>query len=232
MLTISVRHWRFPALLLMSSIAVAAQPATTSDFPDPAQAYFGLARVVAPPGHQVRFVQLLEYQCAEAASCSESDNFLSNGDRLVTGGVEGKRVYAWFRERGRYLRGWLPAANVKELSFARHPASKLWAGTWTVGEARRIVITADSATSELIVAADAKWYGGVNGEVIRTGDLQEKAIPDGNRLIIRTGEDPEDCILELELVDEFLAAQDNMHCGGMNVSFSDVYTRALNVMGR
>jgi hypothetical protein len=30
---------------------------------------------------------------------------------------------------------------------------------------------------------------------------------------------------ELELVGEFLAAQDNMSCGGMNVSFSDVYTR-------
>jgi hypothetical protein len=46
-------------------------------------------------------------------------------------------------------------------------------------------------------------------------------MPNGNRLVVRN----ENCVLELELVDEFLGAEDNMQCGGMNVSFSDVYTR-------
>jgi hypothetical protein len=139
--------------------------------------------------------------------------------------VEGKRVYAWFRGRGNYLRGWLPAANVRDLPFATHPAPKMWVGTWTVGEVRKIIIKADSATSELIIDANAEWHGGLNGEVTHTGDVQGKGVPDGNRLVIRNGRSVEDCVLELELVGEFLAAQDNMHCGGMNVGFSDVYTR-------
>jgi hypothetical protein len=220
-----VRELCRAALLLTASVGVAAEPVTTSDFPNPSQVYFGLARVVARPGKPARFAQLLESQCAEESTCSESDLSLTDGDRLVTGGAEGNRVYAWFRGRGKYLRGWLPAANVKELPFATHPASKMWDGTWTVGEVSKIIIKADSSTSELIIAAYAEWHGGVNGEVIHTGDAQGKAVPDGNRLVIRTGKHPEDCVLELELVDEFLAAQDNMNCGGMNVSFSDVYTR-------
>jgi hypothetical protein len=220
-----VRELCRAALLLTASVGVAAEPVTTSDSPNPSQAYFGLARVVAQPGKPVQFAQLLEYQCAEQSACSGSDLSLTDGDRLVTGGVEGKRVYAWFRGRAKYLRGWLLAASVEELPFATHPAPKMWDGTWTVGEVRKIIIKADSSTSELIIAAYAEWHGGVNGEVIHTGDVQGKAVPDRNRLVIRTGERPEDCVLELELVGELLAAQDNMHCGGMNVSFSDVYTR-------
>jgi hypothetical protein len=99
---------------------------------------------------------------------------------------------------------------------------------------RKIIIKADPATSALTVVAHAGWHGGLNGEVIHTGHVQGKALPDRNRLI-RTGSQPEDCVLELELVAEFLAAQDNMHCGGMNVSFSDVYRRdagAKTVSGR
>ena len=213
------------ALLLTARDGIADEPVTTSDFPDPSQAYFGLAQVVARLGNPVHFAQLLEYQCEEESTCSGSDLFLTDGDRLVTGGVEGKRIYAWFRGRGKYLRGWLPAANVKELPFATHPASKMWDGTWTVGEVRKIIIKADSSTSELIIDAYAEWHGGVNGDVIHTGDVHGKAVPAGNRLVIRNGTSVWDCVLELELVDEFLAAQDNMNCGGMNVSFSDVYTR-------
>jgi hypothetical protein len=224
-LILYVRELICVALLLTASDGIADEPVNTSDFPDPSTAYFGLARAVARPDQPVRFAQLLEYQCEEEATCSGSDLFLTDGDRLVTGGVEGKRVYAWFRGRGKYLRGWLPAANVKELPFATHPASKMWDGTWTVGEVQKIIVKADSETSELMIDAYAEWHGGVNGEVTHTGGVHGKGIPDGNRLVIRNGRNAEDCVLELELVGEFLAAQDNMNCGGMNVSFSDVYIR-------
>jgi hypothetical protein len=230
------REWSFlcvrelicVALLLTASDGIADEPVTTSDFPDPSQAYFGLAQVVARQGKPVRFAQLLEYRCPEESTCSGSDLFLTDGDRLVTGGLEGKRVYVWFRGRGKYLRGWLPAANVKELPFATRPASKMWDATWTVGEARKIIIKADTATSELIIDAHAEWHGGVNGEVTHSGDVQGKGVPDGNRLVIRNSRSVEDCVLEIELMGEFLAVQDNMHCGGMNVSFSDVYARNVN----
>jgi hypothetical protein len=213
-------------LLLTASGAVAAGAESLN----PAEAHFGLARVVARRDSPVRFAQLLEYQCEPASSCADRDLLVANGDRLVTGATEGNRVYVWFRGGGRYLRGWLNTANVKDVPFNNHPAPKTWEGTWAVGDLRKIVIRADPATSELTVAAHAEWYGAQldNGErVMHTGDVQGKAVADGNRLIIRQ----EDCVLELELVDEFLGAIDNMHCGGMNVGFSDAYIRVAGVTG-
>ena len=68
--------------MLTSSVGLAADPVTTSDFPGPSQ-YFGLARVAAQPGESVRFEQLLEYHCAKT-SCADSDLFVANGDRLET----------------------------------------------------------------------------------------------------------------------------------------------------
>lgn len=209
------------ALLMAASVGVAAESATNSAFPDPSP-HFGLAEVVTRAGTPVRFVQLLEYHCK--TTCTDDDLSVMDGDRLVTDGMENRRVYAWFRGGGKYLRGWLPAANVKELRFARHPAYGKWQGTWMVGDARQIVIKAEPATNALAISASAEWHGGrlENGEqVIHTGDMQGKATPAGNRLVVRD----ENCVMELELVDEFLGAEDNMQCGGMNVSFSDVYTR-------
>jgi hypothetical protein len=85
-----VRELFRAALLLTAVPVVAFEPVTTSDFPKPSHGYFGLARIVAPPGKRVR---------------------------LVTGGMEGKRIYAWFRGGGEYLRGWLPASTVRDLPF-------------------------------------------------------------------------------------------------------------------
>ena len=212
------------ALLVAVSAGIAALSVTASKFPSPSAARFGLARVVALPKQVVRFAQLLESHCEGVSACSDRDLSVADGDLLVTGGAEGRRFYVWFRGRGKYLRGWLPAVNVKELPFDAHPASEKWEGTWTAEGMRKIVIGVDRATGELTVGAHAEWYGARldNGEqIIHTGDVQGKAAPDGNRVLIHQ----DDCVLELELVDAFLGAADNMRCGGMNVSFSDVYAR-------
>jgi hypothetical protein len=216
------------ALLLAASGAIATEPEITPKFPESPNPYFGLAEIVARPGKAVRFTELLESQCEESPVCSEKDEFVVAGDRLVTGGIEHKRVYAWFPGRRMRLRGWLPAVNVKAMSIDQHPALKKWEGAWTAGVVHKISIKADPAARQLAVEAHAEWYGGqlANGEqVIHTGDVEGKAAPDGNRLVIRTGSNSEDCILVLELLGEFMGAVDNMHCGGMNVGFSDAYTR-------
>jgi hypothetical protein len=190
---------------------------------------FGLARVVAQqPGQAVHFAQLLEYECQPGLKCSDEDLFVVDGDRLVTGGVEGQSIYVWYRGRGESMRGWLPAAHVKSLPLDPSPTLEKWEGTWTVGDVGKIVIAMDPTTHQLTITANAKWYGAQledGGQVVHYGDVHGEALPEGNRLIVRGGDDPGDCVLEVELVDEFLAAEDNMHCGGMNVSFTDVYTR-------
>lgn len=219
------------ALVMAGGVSLCAGPiavATSASAPS-FQLNVGLATVVARLGKPVHFVQLLE--CYPDSACSDKDAFVVNGDRVVTGEAEGQRVYVWFRGRGKSLRGWLPAAHVKNLPLDTNPALEKWKGTWTVGDVRKIVIKVGSTAHQLTITGHAKWYGArlENGyQVIHTGDVRGKALPDGNRVIIRDADDS-DCVLELELVDEFLAAEDNMHCGGMNVSFGDVYTRDTGI---
>lgn len=223
------RAWHI-AFWVVSSVSLGAESITSPSAVAPSHLAAGLARVVAQPGKAVHFVQLLEYECQPALECSDKDVFVVNGDRVVTGGSEGQRVYVWVRGRGMSMRGWLPAAHVKNLPLDTNPRLEKWEGTWRVSGVREIVIAVDPATRQLTITANAKWYGGQleNGDqVIHTGDVHGKALPDGNRLIIQ-GDHGSECVLELELVDEFLAAEDNMHCGGMNVSFGDVYTRDAN----
>ena len=40
-----------------------------------------------------------------------------------------------------------------------------------------------------------------------------------------TAGEPGDCRIRLRLLPPFLLAEDNMNCGGMNVSFTTVYRR-------
>jgi hypothetical protein len=215
-------------LLLAVSGAIAAEPDVTPKAPGSPTPNFGLAEVVARPGKAVHFTQLLESECEPAPGCSDQDYFVEAGDQLVTLGKEGNRVYAWFRGRGMRMRGRLPAANVKALSIDQHPTIERWAGEWSAGAERKISIKLDTATRQLAVAANAEWYGAMlaNGEqVVHTGYVVGKAAPDGNQLVIRSGSQSEDCVLTLEIVGEYMGALDNMHCGGMNVGFSDAYTR-------
>jgi hypothetical protein len=219
---------RVVALMVVGGVSLGGGSMATPSAAATSTIDVGLARVVARPGEPVHFVQLLDYECRPGSKCSDKDIFMVDGDRVVTGGVEGEQVYVWFRGRGKAMRGWLPAAHVKDLPLDTNPALEKWEGTWTVDDVHRIVIKRDPTTHQLTITANAKWYGVKleDGEqVIHTGGVRGNALPDGNRLIIRSGADSAACVLQLELVDEFLAAEDNMHCGGMNVSFTDVYTR-------
>ena len=114
------------------------------------------------------------------------------------------------------------------LPIDRRPALERWVGTWSAGVIRRISIDADASTRQLTVRAHAEWYGGemANGEhVVHTGDVAGKSAARGKPAghprwhrsrRLRSG---------AQLVGEFIGAVDNMDCGGMNVGFSDAYTR-------
>lgn len=225
-LSISTCNLWCAVLLLAASRAMTAEP-NTADFPA-SEAYFGLAQVSESPGAVVHFVRLLEYQCETDAPCSDKSLFVVGGDKLLTGGTDSEGVYAWYRVGRKYLRGWLPPGKIKNLPFDRNPALRSWEGTWTAGTAQRIVIKVETGSHQLTVGARAEWYGtrlADGQQVVHKGDVTGSATPEGNRLVIRSGDKPYQCVLVLELVGEILGAEDNMHCGGMNVGFSDAYVR-------
>jgi hypothetical protein len=70
---------------------------------------------------------------------------------------------------------------------------------------------------------------------VHIGNFDGKTKPRGNRLAFGDGydgsappdrNDPTDCRVLLRLVGPYLVAADNQGCGGANVSFDGVYTKA------
>lgn len=100
-----------------------------------------------------------------------------------------------------------------------------WLGQWSDGF-NTINITQQE--KKLRVDGEAVWYGAMleSGEqVVHVGELGFLGLPEGRRL--QHSEDDEyDCAAELIRVGAFMVARDNGRCGGLNVSFSGVYSRA------
>lgn len=49
--------------------------------------------------------------------------------------------------------------------------------------------------------------------------------PSAGKMNFGDGTDEHDCQVEMQLVGKYLVVADNLHCGGANVSFSDVYQK-------
>jgi len=179
---------------------------------------FGLARVVSDTLH---FVRDSDAECPGASSCIEKA-YLVKGDIIAT-----TRSYkqwtcvAW--PKGGYTE-WMNTADLAPIPVAMHPDLASWLGTWVDGKGRganSIRLVPGKKPGTLTVDGAACW--GINCS--SNGSISATALPDGNTVAFHEG-DATACHLSLVLLGNYLVATDDNQCGGMNVSFSDVYYRA------
>jgi hypothetical protein len=71
----------------------------------------------------------------------------------------------------------------------------------------------------IYVSGLATWHGA--GEMVNTGDLDGEATVQGNTAIYRKGE----CEATLTFGPATLTVEDNLKCGGLNVTFTGEYNR-------
>lgn len=91
-----------------------------------------------------------------------------------------------------------------------------WAGEWTAWDnSLDIAVAADQT---LTVSGIAIWG---DGPAPRTGEVNGSTTPSDNGALVKDGS----CQVKLTLVDQWLVADDNGECGGMNVTFTGVYRR-------
>jgi hypothetical protein len=121
--------------------------------------------------------------------------------------------------------GWLPQVRVQMLPLDRTPPLAAWVGQWRESGDNTIVLTADR-DGKLSVNGRAYWPGrGIPPE--HTGEISGVAQPEGNRVTFGLDQDPPLCVAWLELLGpDMLAVNDTWQCGGANVTFGGVYTRA------
>jgi hypothetical protein len=129
---------------------------------------------------------------------------------------------------GRETDGWLALADVKPVA-APTPD---WIGTWKRDTSADIeIIRKSAATADL--SGNATWGQGAGtnvGEISAIIDPRQNVqgfglASDGQTQTAYGKGDPQECAVILKQLGPYLFASDNSYCGGMNVTFSGIYTR-------
>ena len=189
----------------------------------------------APRAHFIADADSGVKGCPSAAPACRLKNFLVPGDEVIAGRPQDGFICVTFRApRAKETSGFLPQAALQETAA---PALKLsdWAGKWNRVEAS---IEIKAADGRLAVTGDATYGAGdprrVRSGGVNIGSIEGVAAPKGNVAALGEGYDgvkaPEagdnaDCLVRLRLFGRYLAVEDNMNCGGHNVTFTGVYLK-------
>lgn len=141
------------------------------------------------------------------------------GDALVVSRAFGEYVCAWFQPaRGYETVGWLRADQLEVSETDANPPASRWLGEWEL-HSNSLTIRRGTKAGELRVEGSAVWHG--LGDNVHMGEVNASAAPGGNTLTL----EDDICKLTLRLVGDFLVADDNGECGGVNVTFDGVYRK-------
>ena len=184
-------------------------------------------------------------QCpSDAAACQRKAFVVPEDEVLVLPSRDGfactsfiapgaKKVKGTFPE----THGYLPAGALTPVRM-EFPATAAWLGTWTRSAEAEITIL-PGMRGQLMVKGEATFGaldpGRIKRGAVNMGELEGHTAPRGNMLALGEGydgtkalyddTDRSDCKARLRLYGRYLVVEDNLGCGGMNVSFSGIYVR-------
>jgi hypothetical protein len=190
-------------------------------FPEDAQ-NFKIAKVTGTKNARVYFYGD-DDDCpnADEKKCQKK-SYLIPGDQVIVSRTFGKWACSWYQpRRGSETVGWLPVENLNITEPDPNPPLELWIGKWKFYD-QSLIIKEDGKTGFLIVEGEAYWHG--LGDNVHVGEVQARAKPKGNELIL----EEEVCQVTLKLVGDLIVAADNSDCGGANVRFNGVYRKSIS----
>jgi hypothetical protein len=179
---------------------------------------FRAARVRGVRGARAYFYGEDDGCPAQTAKCRQKA-YVVAGDALVVSRAFGDYVCAWFQPaRGYETVGWLRADQLDISEPDASPTPARWLGEWTL-HSNSLSISRGAKSGELRVEGSAVWHG--LGDNVHVGEVNASAAPSGDALTL----EDDICKLTLRLVGDFLVADDNGECGGVNVTFDGVYRK-------
>jgi hypothetical protein len=164
-----------------------------------------------------------------AADCQEKA-YLVPGDLVTAGVTKGDFTCIDYETAKGSRGGWLPASAIEPAPAVTDPAN--WTGKWKRIEAD---ISIENAGGGLKAEGSAT-FGSLDPDRVKRGAVNSGEF--AGPLRVKGGEatftdkdaDPKDpdssCHLRMVRAAEVLFVQDNLQCGGLNVSFSGLYRRA------
>lgn len=160
--------------------------------------------------------------CPGGRDC-RSTSYLVPGDEVVVIGELAGFACAWYpSEKGAGTVGWISLEEIEFQRAAPNRPLRDWLGEWKYGEST-VKITDNKLAGWLNVTGDSYWKG--IGDNIHIGEIDGRVEPKDGVAEYSDGDDENDCKVKITLIGKYLILDDNLRCGGANVSFSGVYIR-------
>lgn len=144
---------------------------------------------------------------------------LKPSDPVVISRAEGDWTCGYLVQRDGSAQGWVRSGDIRPVEFNPAPAPTAWVGTWIQDE-NRIRVQLSKTAGKLVLQGKAYWHG--TAHTLHTGEFSAETAPAGNKLHV----DDSGCKIDLALMGNYLLANDNNECGGMNVRFWGLWRRA------
>jgi len=160
------------------------------------------------------------YACEAGKKCLSMP--LKPGDMAVLARSEHDWTCAYLVGSKGSAQGWVPAGVLRPIEADPNPPLTAWLGTWVQDE-NRIRIEPSRTPGKLSLDGEAYWHGGRDN--VHEGAIAGDVTPRGNRAHYEEGS-AEACNIDLALIGNYLLANDNNKCGGMNVRFWGVWRRS------
>lgn len=163
----------------------------------------------------------------DAADCPDSEKckakaYVIPGNQVLVSKTRENFGCAWFApSKGSPTVGWIKMDSFRFPEIEQDASPRAWIGEWKYAD-NSINFTDNKLAGWLNVTGDASWQG-VNS--VNVGQLDGRAEPKDGILKYSDGDDKLDCKATMRLVGSYLVVDDNLKCGGLNVSFSGVYKR-------
>lgn len=239
------------AALALASVLTVDSPCYASAFYDRLDK-LSLHRVTAPGRTHFRLDNEAGKPC-DTAGC-RLKAYLIRGDEVVVSHQQGGFACVWFKPPPRRVQrgkreidpikfdgpatmGWLPVAALEPVAVSAVSPTAAWDGEW-VGEAQILDITPKGERRLAIkgmalfafdaerLAMGAVHDGQIDGLYFRDGDFAEGAEDFMTAEMRRpTGDEEQGCVLRLRRLGRYVVVDDNLRCGGLNVTFSGLYHR-------
>lgn len=181
---------------------------------------------VKPRSGQQRVYLYKETQlCLNDKPCgSRQKNYLVTDDVVFAGPPnQGFRCVYYGSSKGKIVAGFIPVENLNPLAEDDGMSPDFVTATWNYED--------DSIQIKPAAAGKVSGDGQASyrtAETVNEGSFSAQAplIAGQKELVFKEGNDESSCVVKLHRRGPYLVASDNSNCGGLNVSFNGIYTKA------
>jgi len=177
-------------------------------------------------GQQRVYLYTQARRCPNDKPCeAQQKAYLVSGDVVFAGPPNrGFRCAYNGSVKGKIVAGFIPVGNLTAMVEDDGLSTDFVIGAWNY-EADSIEIKAAAAAGQVSGDGQATYQ---TAETVNEGSFSAQApLAAGQKqLIFKEGNDEASCVVKLHRRGPYLIASDNGNCGGLNVSFNGIYTKA------